>query len=487
MRAALPSLQRTGSGAEQEEFLKSGAWRTMSYQQWLAQQGNPTDGRSDVKPDGTVDGLTHAASRDEIISRFADLIRPSEETEEQRAAREFEEHLKGLGDLGKRAAGGDGEALNEAVRRSIAELQRASDPLIPSFDTPGDFLDEFPVPLDTSELITLCDETTLWRSLPEEVNDSLTVQKREITQLEFASGSASIAFPKGECPEDFVHDGANRSWDKKHIGVSKNLSESDILASRFSIARGYGMREIVGGFRDDGLPGEGGVPSLLRQQIADLKAKEMLLGSILTMNGWDQLLVDGSATVNPLEFDGIATQITAANGARANTLNTGTFNVTQFDQFLQAGCAHPDALIGHPTALAAISLAYFGVGSQTVFYDQNQQIVPGLQFGGEIVTSYGRIRLIGDNRFPRADNGDGTVNSTVYPVKMRHNGEDLISKITQIPLSAKDVIKGCTAIKFEVYAVTGLMVRGMCAQSLYNADFQALIDDGCTYIHPNAS
>jgi len=500
MTTAAPVLmphEKASQGVDSDYFAK-GYFRTMSYQAFIdaKRRADALAGTRSREPEvrtdnGLLDGVQHAADPDEIIEHFTKLGQmiarsagsSSEEQEKARQAKEMAE----LGELGKLAATGDPVAMQEAVRRSL-EVLRATDPMIlpQPYASPGDFLAQYPVPLDTTELITLCEETGLYRALPEVVNGSQTESWREMTALAFLTGCNNIAFEEGGCPEEYSHEGGNLTQHKKHIGAKQTLSDSDIVHSAASVAAGYGMRELVGGFNDQGLPGERDVATMLRANIADLKAKEMKLASILVLNGWDQQLVDGDDT-NTEEFDGLATQITVANGARCNSSLTGTFSVTDFDQFLAAGCARPQAVIGHPTALAAISLAYFAIGSQTVFFNDNANIVPGLHFAGSIMTGIGPVDLIADSRFPRDAPGPapaGFFDTTVYPVRLTHNGEPLIYKATQIPLSAKDLAPGCTAISFLVWAVTALVVKAMCAQACYRARFAGLVSDGCTYIHP---
>ncbi len=79
---------------------------------------------------------------------------------------------------------------------------------------------------------------------------------------------------------------------------------------------------------------------------------------------------------------------------------------------------------------------------------------------------------------------DGVFQTDVYPVRMTHNGEPLIYKSTQIPLSAKDLTPGCSAVSFEVWAVTALTVKAMCAQAVCRMNFSGMISDGCVYAHP---
>lgn len=378
--------------------------------------------------------------------------------------------------------------------RRLAGLQlRDTDPLMhPSpAVTPGDFANEFGTPIDTTEIIALCEELGLYSALPEVLNGSKVDSWRELTQLEFASGCDACAFPAGECPEDMVHHTDTEAINKKHIGVKKSLTESDIRHSMAAIAGGVGVSSLIGGFNEQGLPGELDAASLLRGGVTDLKEKELRLGMILTLNCWDDLLVNGDATTNPIEFDGITNLITAVAGARAcPTWMTGTFAVADFDRFLSAGCAHPQAILGHPTALAEIAAGYMAIGYQAIVHQATdvpgagQRVVPGMSFASEIMTGVGPLALIGDTRFPRVDNADGTFRTIVYPVRLTHNGEPLIYKSTQIALSAKELPPGCTAIALEVWAVTALVVKAMCAQALCEMDFSGLVDDGCAYVHP---
>lgn len=455
----------------------------------LVKPGEPQR-RSD---NGAIDGVRtyKPESIEEMRALFTEMMglgassKTQEDIEKEQRSVRF---AADMADLKERFIKGDADAIKNAVQRSMMEL-RSEDPMFPGgVPTPGDFLAEFPIPLDTTELITMCDETTLWRSLPEVTDDRNVVSWRELNELDFVSGCDEIAFQKGDCPNDFEHDGDNLSVALKHIGAEKSLTDSDILASRWSIGRGYGMRELVGGFgpgENGQRPGEGDVASFIRGNIADLREKEMRLASVLTMNGWDDLLVNGDATGNPLEFNGLVNYVTADNGAHANGgTTTGTFSQSHFDQFVASGCAYPDMLVGHPTALLAIANAYFQAGTQTIFYDRNERITPGFSFGNEIMTAFGALRLVADRRFPVTNNGDGTITSTVYPLLSRHNGENLVYKQTQIPLSFKDLAPGCTAIKFIIWAVTCLVVKAMCAQSLYTARFSGIVDDSCSTIHP---
>jgi len=488
---ALRAPNMFGGGGVEPAFFGTGAYRTMSYDQWKDEQERSAarDGRRAHLPPADRNGvpldIAHYASQDELLDWAQKIVARHAETDDlQKRATAIEAKM---GDDWKRAvASADPEAIRDVVRAATLQLRDTDPNIWPSpTPTPGDFANEFGVPVDPTEIIALCEELGLYTALPEITDGSRVDSSRQISQLEFASGCDSCAFTPGECPEDFVHDSEAINVTKRHFGVKKSLTESDIRHSIAAIAGGVGVNQLIGAFNDQGLPGEKDVASLIRGGVADLKEKELRLAMILVLNCWDDLLVNGDNVTNPLEFDGISNVITAANGARAcPTWMSGTFSAATFDRFLSAGCARPQAIMGHPTALAEIALGYYAIGSQTVFFDKNEGIVPGLNFASTIMAGVGPIALIGDTRFPRAAAGDGAFDTIVYPVRLTHNGEPLIYKATQIPLSAKDLTPGCTSVAFEIWAVSALVVKAFCAQALCQMRFSGLIDDGCTYVHP---
>ena len=472
-------------------YMSSGANRRMSFAQWKEEEERTAalaGRRAHVPPTdrkGVPLDIAHYAEPEEVLEWAQKVVARHAQNEGlQDRAKAIEAQMGE--DWKKATASGDAEAIRAVVRAAYLQLRDTDPVMSPSpVPTPGDFANEFGTPVDPTELLVLCEELGLYTAFPEIVNGSRVESWRELTQLEFASGCDSCAFHPGECPEDSVHHTDTESVTKRHFGVKKSLTESDIRHSIAAIAGGVGVNQLIGGFNDQGLPGELDAASLIRGGVADLKEKELRLAMILVLNCWDDLLVNGDNVANPHEFDGIGQSITAAHGARAcPNWMTGTFSASTFDQFLAAGCAHPQAILGHPTALAQIALGYYAIGSQTVFFDRNEGIIPGLNFASQIMAGIGPIALIGDSRFPRVSRAGGAFDTIVYPVRLTHNGEPLIYKATQIPLSAKDLTPGCTAVAFEVWAVSALVVKAMCAQSLCQIRFSGMIDDGCVYVHP---
>lgn len=370
-----------------------------------------------------------------------------------------------------------------------AFVSKATDPVVTNVATPGDFAAQFPTPLDTTELVTMCEELNVWRSIPEVRTGLKTYTWRQMDTLAMTSGSAYVGFSDGACPEEYAHDGDNLSVDLKNLGVKKSLTISDIMHSVASIQAGYGINRLAPGWAaGEGMPGGDPNTAGYLSTIADLKAKEMQLGATLLMNEWDKILVAGNDTTNPLLFDGIETQVTAVNGAHANAagLQSGTFSVDTFDGFLAEGCAKPTHIFGHPQVVQAMLSAYFQLGfqgSHVISTTNQEKVVPGFNFAGEVYTGVGRLIVIADANFTRTQVGStGVVDSKLYPLRMTHNGENLVYKITQIPLAFKDLAPGCTAISFQMWTKTALVIKAMCAQSVYGARFAQNIVTTCSRI-----
>ena len=365
--------------------------------------------------------------------------------------------------------------LGEAAQVEEAFVSKASDPNIsPAYTTPGDFTAQYPTPLDTTEIIDLCEEISIWQALPE-IGTSLNQYTwREMTSLDFNSGSSFLAFQDGYCPEEYEHDGSNTTVDIKNIGAKKTLSIRDIMHSQaVASANWNGINQLVGGFpSSEGLPGGADMATFQKQVVADVKAKEIRLGSTLVLNGWDKLLVDGDHSGNSLEFTGFekwATNYSCTFHTNDNT-SSGTFSAISFDRFLSESCAKPTHVFGHPQAVQEMMGAYFQLGyqgSQIVNFASGDRVTPGYNFAGFVNTGVGRLTVVADNNFRRNDIGGGNFQADLWAMRMTHNGEPLVFKITQIPLALNDLVPGCTAIAFEIWSATALVIKACCAQGKY--------------------
>jgi hypothetical protein len=367
-------------------------------------------------------------------------------------------------------------------------VSRATDPVVSNVGTPIDFSAQYPQPLNTEELIAMCEEVSTFRGLPD-IRTSLQSETwRELNELAFTSGSSYISFADGSCPEEYYHDGDNQTVTTKWLGAKKSLTVSDIMHSAAVAAAGWnGINQLVGGFSAaQGLPGESGQNTFINQMVGDLKAKEMTLASTLVLNGWDKLLISGNKSNNALEFDGLETLITSGNGARTSTVEqSGTFTAANFDRFLSEGCAMPTDLFGHPQAIQELMQAYMQLtwqGSQQIQYNTGNRLVPGFNFASEVNTGVGTLKLHADRNFTKNSSGANQFQSKIYALRMNHNGMPLVYKLSQIPLSFKDLTPGCTSISFQIAARTALVVKAMCAQASYVANFGGRVTSSCPVI-----
>ena len=375
-------------------------------------------------------------------------------------------------------------------------VQKSTDPVFPvAPSTPIDFAAQFPQPLDTSELVVMCEELGLWKALPEKQTSLKAETWRELNELAFTSGSSYISFADGACPEEYYHDGDNTTITLKNIGAHKSLTLSDILhsaaVSSMSVGpQGVGINRLIGGFAfSEGMPGGNDAGTFIAEAVADLKAKEMVLAGTLVLNGWDRLLATGNAGSNTLEFSGLETLVTSGNGAHVNDVSgqnaSGTFSGAAFDRYLAEGCAKPTVLAGHPQAIQELMSAYFVLGfqgSQVIYDTSGNRLVPGYNFAGEVNTAIGPLKVIADRNFTKTASGANSFLSSIYALRMVHNGEPLVYKATQIPFSFRDLVPGCTAIQFEVWSKTALIVKAMCAQGRFQNVFTGRQVTTCPFI-----
>jgi hypothetical protein len=372
-------------------------------------------------------------------------------------------------------------------------VQRTTDPLIlpQPYVQPTDFAAQYPTPLDTTEIIDLCEEVNLYRAIPE-IGTALNAETwRELDTLAFTSGSAYIAFADGECPEEYHHAGDNFTVYNKNIGAKKTLSVRDIKHSAAVAAAGWnGINTLVGGLpSSEGMPGGADLASFQREVVRDVKEKEVRLAMTLVMNGEDRLLVNGNAVTNPLEFSGIESWATnlpcTMHTGTTSASGSGTFAAATFDQFLAESCAKPTHIFGHPAAIQEMMSAYFQLGfagSQLVNFASGDRITPGFNFAGFVNTGVGRLMVVADSNFRRTAQGGTAFQADLWALRMTHNGEPLVYRLVQIPLSLTDLAPGCTAVSFEIWKATALVIKACCAQSKYSASFTGRIVETCTRI-----
>jgi hypothetical protein len=380
--------------------------------------------------------------------------------------------------------------LGADAAQEPAFVNRSTDPVMtPAYALPADFVGQYPQPMDPTELLALCEEVSLLQQIPEQRTGLKAHLWREMTSLAYTSGSSYVSFADGACPEEFTHDGGNKTITLKNIGAKKNLGVSDIMHSA-AVAGGYGdaisaLLGPVGG--SNGMPGSADTNTFVRKAVADLKAKEATLASTLVLNGWDRLLVQGDSNGNSLEFDGFekfATNNSVTFHTNDNSAS-GAFSSTAFDRFLSESCAKPTHIFGHSTAIQEMLSGYMILGfqgSQVININDGNRVVPGFNFAAYVNTSVGRLACVADNNFRRNASGSTTFQADLWPMRMVHNGDPLVYRITQIPFSMTDLTPGCTMISFQIWAKTALVIKFACAQGKYTTQFTGRVTTTCTVL-----
>lgn len=390
--------------------------------------------------------------------------------------------------------GDGGGQIDTRAMVQQAMVIRATDPnILPQpYVSPADFAAQYPQPLNTTEIIAMCEELSAWSAIPEERTMLKAETWRELNSLAFSSGSSYISFADGECPEYYTHDGENTTVTLKNIGAKKNLSVSDILHSQAVAGMsfggaGVGINRLVGGLpSSEGMPGGSNAGSFVAEGVANVKEKEMKLASTLVLNGWDRLLVLGDVDGNSLEFDGIENRLATDSGVHYNSsAPSGTFSAATFDRFLSESCAKPTHIFGHPQAVQEMMSGYFQLGfagSQQVFFDSGNRITPGINYAGFVNTGIGRLTVVSDFNFTRSNAGGGNFLSSLFALRMTHNGVPLVYRATQIPFGVTDLVPGCTAISFMVWAKTALIIKHICAHGRFSALFTGNLVTTCARI-----
>jgi len=361
-----------------------------------------------------------------------------------------------------------------------AFISKTTDPVIlpQPYASPADFAAQYPTPLDPTEIIDMCEEVSMIMAIPQEGTALKQQTWRELSSLAFTSGSAYLAFADGECPEEYTHDGSNTTITLKNVGAKKSLSISDIMHSQaIAGANWHGINTLVGGLpASEGLPGGADLATFQKEYVAGVKAKEIRLAMTLVINGTDALLVNGDSSGNTLEFDGFETWQTnqSVTFHTNDTSTSGSFSAAGFDRFLSESCAKPTHVFGHPQAIQEMLSAYFQLGfagSQVVNVADGNRITPGFNFAGFVNTGIGRLTVVSDNNFARAAAGTTTFSASLWAMRMVHNGTPFVYRSVQIPLALKDLTPGCTAVSFEVWEKSALVIKNACAHGAYTSVF----------------
>jgi hypothetical protein len=129
--------------------------------------------------------------------------------------------------------------------------------------------------------------------------------------------------------------------------------------------------------------------------------------------------------------------------------------------------------------------AYFQLGfqcSQFINFTDGNRMTPGFNFASYVNTGIGKLAVIADNNFRRLAAGSASFLGDLWAMRMTHNGDPLVYRITQIPFSMNDLTPGCTAISFQIWAKTALVIKMCCSHGRYTSVFSGRIASTCTVL-----
>jgi hypothetical protein len=129
--------------------------------------------------------------------------------------------------------------------------------------------------------------------------------------------------------------------------------------------------------------------------------------------------------------------------------------------------------------------AYFQLGfanSQTINFTSGTRLTPGYNFAGQVNTGVGLLQVVADNNFRRTAASTTTFQADIWALRMVHNGEPLVYKITQIPLGLTDLTPGCTAISFQIWAKTALIIKACCMHGRYISQYSGRVVSSCAVL-----
>lgn len=289
-------------------------------------------------------------------------------------------------------------------------------------------------------------------------NAQLSAVYTVLTEIAFGGEATDPFFAEGLCPPSIEYTKVQDSKVKKHYGVEGGLTNAAIAAMA-------GMCNAQG----------------IDNQIMSEEERQLTVLEIAFRNAEDWAIINGNSTTNPLAFDGLAQEVTAANGSLVLNLAGADLSKADIDNIIAIQMLRgirPTAIVSNPMMINHILELYY-TGNVTVDRQNNPYSFV------QIPSVAGMIDLVGDVHVGVAYVGapGETVNdytSTVYILTEEHNGVALLYMDYLIPESIlpNGVFSNgtrCTSTTYGIYAVGTLVSRANVAQAkITNAGFSSL-------------
>lgn len=272
-----------------------------------------------------------------------------------------------------------------------------------------------------------------------------------LTEIDFDTATDPF-FQEGKCPVPVTYTQIQKSKVKKSFGVQGGLTNAAIAAA-MGIANAKGIDNKI--------------------QTEEEREIERL--NIAYRNTLDWAMINGDSVANPLAFDGLAVEVSAANGSTVIDLSGNDLLKTDIVNLItllgMMGVA-PTLILTNPM-MAQYIVELF----ENSNYGAEQQVDP-FKFRS-IPTANGRIDVMGDPHIGVTHVSASDYTTTVYVLTESHNDVELLYMDylipeTVLPSSVFNNGADCTSINYGMYGIGTLVSRANMAQAKFiNAGFNA--------------
>lgn len=291
-----------------------------------------------------------------------------------------------------------------------------------------------------------------WESKDRENSDRAAVYTT-LDSIDFESASNAF-FPEGQNPVAVSYSTTQRSKVKKHFGVQGGITNAAIAA-------------MGGAQNTQGMEG----------RILNAEERTLATLNIAYRNSLDNAMINGNETTDPLAFNGLEQEVTAANGSLVVDLSGTDVSKGLLDQMVAVQAligVRVNLILSNPLMINFIKEQYFpAIGVMS----QNTQNDP-FSFG-TIPGPNGPVELMGDPHVPVTYVSGSDYTATIYLLAEEKDGEDLFYMDYLIPqtILPNEVFSDgshATSTTFGMYAVGTLVNRAPVAQAkISNAGFNA--------------
>ena len=290
----------------------------------------------------------------------------------------------------------------------------------------------------------------------DQVNSDRAATYVTLDEIDFITASDAF-FEEGGCPPSVRYGTTMASKVKKHFGVEGGITNAAIAAMN-------GAQNVQG----------------IDNEVLGAAERTLRTLDIAYRNSLEWAMINGNEAVSPLAFDGLAQEISAANGSLVVDLSGADVTRSLINQIVAVQAlrgVRVTAIVTNPLMVDFIKEQYHPSGLATPIMSANAQFDP-YSFAS-IPGPNGPVDLVGSPAVPVTYVSGSDYTADIYLICETHNGVDLLYMDYLIPqtILPNGVFSdgsNCTSTDFGMYAVGTLVNRAPVAQAkILNAGFNA--------------